>query len=165
MKNTFRQIGKIFALYIVGWILLYPIYIIVGFITHNNVFWLPLICLFVFGEGVFLWKLKHHNTPSKRVENLKNINVTYFKNLVIQSISVLALFILIVLKESNQLFYSLMPYYEFLKNISGSRELARILSFSNIPIVNIGNFLIVSIGWVSYNITQLLFNRRIRQYS
>lgn len=159
MKNAFRQIVKTLVLYVIGWILLYPIYIIVGFITYNNIFWLPLICLLVAGEGFLLWKLKHHKNTSKRVKNLNNIKTTYFKNLVIQFIGVLVLFILIVIKESNQMFYSLIPYYEFLESILGNKKWATILSFGNVPIVNVGNFLIVSIGWVSYNITQLLFDK------
>lgn len=159
MKTTFRQIGKVFFLYIIGWILLYPIYIIVGFITHNNIFWMPLICLFVACEGFLIWKLKHHKNTSTSDNIRNNIKTAYLKNWSIQFITVLALFILIVMKESHQMFYSLIPYYEFLEKILG-RKWANILS-GTIPIINICNFLIVSIGWVSYNIAELLFGGRI----
>ena len=162
MKNTFSQIVKVLFLYITGWILLYPIYIVVGFITQNNIFWMPLICLLVASEGFLIWKLTHCKNMSARKNTLNNTKTTCLKNWGIQFITVLVLLILIVVKESRQMFYSLIPYYKFLEKILGNRKWATILSFGNVPIINVGNFLIVSIGWGSYNITQLLFDRRIQ---
>lgn len=163
MKNIFKQIGKTLFLYIVGWILLYPIYIIVGFITKNNIFWLPLVCLLVACEGSLIWWIKNRRNVSARNKYLKNIQPAHLKNLGIQFIVAFILFIIILMKERYQIYYSLIPYCDFLENLLGNRDVAIVLSFVNVPIINGGNFLIVSIGWGFYNITQLLFDKSIRR--
>ena len=107
MKNIFKQIGKTLFLYIVGWILLYPIYIIVGFITKNNIFWLPLICLLVACEGSLIWWIKNRRNVSARNKFLKNIQPAHLKNLGIQFILAFILFIIVLMKERYQIYYSL----------------------------------------------------------
>lgn len=163
MKNIFKQIGKTLFLYIVGWILLYPIYIIVGFITKNNIFWLPLVCLLVACEGSLIWWIKNRRNASARNKYLKNIQPAHLKNLGTQFIVAFILFIIVLMKERYQIYYSLIPYRDFLENLIGNRDAATVLSFGNVPIINGGNFLIVSIGWGFYNITQLLFDKNIRR--
>ena len=163
MQNIFTQIGKTLFLYTVGWTLLYPIYIIVGFITYNNIFWFPMVCLLVACEGALIWWIKNRRNVSTKNKSLKNIQPTHIKNLGIQFIVALILFIIVLMKERYQIYYSLIPYRDFLENLLGNRDVASVLSFGNVPIINGGNFLIVSIGWGFYNITQLLFDKRIRR--
>ncbi len=116
-------------------------------------------------EGGLLWRIKHHKETTNRVTSISNIKKSYFIDLAIQFVIVLVLFILIAIKEINQMFYSVRPYYEFLKGILKNEDLAVILSYVDVPIINVGNFLLVSTVWIAYNTTQLLLDRRIRKHS
>lgn len=163
MRNVFSQIIKTSLLYLAALILVYPFNIIICSITTSGLLWLFLLCLSMALTGVLIWFLLNHKyAVSLKGINIKQIQRKYYKDIGIQFLVVCFFFIMASIKEYNQIYYLPVEFYDFWNAIVKDEARAAFLSYRTLPMINGGYTLIISISWVFYNLTQFLFDKRIR---
>lgn len=163
MGNIAKQMGKTLLLYVIGWILLYPVTVIAGLVSNGILMDLILRCIGMSCGGILCWRLKCKKYASRRIHSLKEIRPIFYRDIVIQLIAAIILFIVVMYKETNQIWFPLpmSVYINKLTEVLGDRSFAHFLVYS-IPLINGGYFLIVSLFWFFYNLTQMVFDRRTR---
>lgn len=163
MKAVLGQAGKTILLYVTGWILLYPVTVIAGLMSEGIMLDVVLRCVGMACGGVLCWRIKCRKYASRRIKSLKEVRLLFYRNIVIQIITAIILFAIVMYKESNQIWFPLplIVYVEELTELLKNRAFAHFLVYS-IPIINGGYFLIVSLFWFFYNLVQMIFDRRIR---
>ena len=162
IKNILRQIIAILLLYITGWFFLYLTSIIVSFLPQNMI-WFSIIILGIIAENIVLCFLVNRKTISRKIISVKSIHTKYLMNLLLRCIIALGLLIIIFIKENHQMFLSIIVYYEFLYDLLGNDQLARTLSIGSCPSINVANFIILSIGCLSYHVSQILFDKSVHK--
>jgi len=161
VKNIFRQVFKTISLYVVGWIFLYLFILIATSISEKNGVQFAFIVGAMVFEGIVVWYIKNRKYRLTKMRSLKQINPSFYRDILMQFVTVMILFVLVLYKEKNQIWwYYPGSYVEPLTKWVGNSETAFILAYS-VPIICGLYFLVVSISWLSYNITKLLFDKRI----
>lgn len=113
--------------------------------------------------GVLIWFLLNHKyAVSLKGINIKQIQRKYYKDIGIQFLVVCFFFIMASIKEYNQIYYLPVEFYDFWNAIVKDEARTAFLSYRTLPMINGGYTLIISISWVFYNLTQFLFDKRIR---
>lgn len=163
MGNIAKQLLKVTIIYILGFILAYPLNMLIYTLTDNaGSIWLTLLCTFMAVSGILFCLIVNHKSMLFKKISLQNVSPKYYKNLCIQLVMVGILFMLTAVKDYYGKFMPLFGYYYLLNDILKNENLAHYLSFGTLPAINIAYFLIVSVSWIFYNLTQLLFDKRLQ---
>lgn len=105
MKNILNQTKKVLLLYMASWILLYPVIMIGSLLTGNASLQVAVFCILTACEGVLFWRIKNKDYILKKRNSFRSVKPEFYKNLLIQLITVIVLFILVCFKEINQIWW------------------------------------------------------------
>jgi len=150
---------KAFAIYVVGYLLTYPILFIL-FFTFQSQYFIFALCGILAVCGFFSWILIHHKRVTLQKIHFRNIRPEIYKEYGMQLAGVVVLFALASVQELFKLYNYGMGYYNFLC-LFFDEKLAHDLSVLAIPDPGVLYFIAVSFFYVFYNIARLLFDCKL----
>lgn len=165
MKRIAKEITKAIVLYLLGYVVSYPYCIIRYYCNEGGVDmdWIIWLCIVMSITGASACVIVNHKYLEYSKEMLKSrITTPFYRNMAIQIGCVLVLLALMLVKEYKQYWFNTEWLYSIYRRLGMGKEQAQLLGYHLVPMANAGYFLMVSCCWLSYNIMQGMFDKRMK---
>lgn len=153
-----RRVLKVFSIYVLGYLLIYPI-LLVLFFTFQSRYYYFALCAIMAVCGFLLWILIHYKRVSLQKISLKKIKKEVYKEYIMELVVVAFICIIACAIEIFGLYQPGMRYYNIL-TLFFDEKLSLTLSRLAIPHPGLMYFIAGFIFYVFYNIARLLFDSK-----